>query len=85
MTIQVLGSGCSTCKKLYEITKETAQHLSLQQEVEYVSGSEGMKKIVELGLMSSPVLVVNGEVAMVGFSSDMKVIQEKILSILNKK
>ncbi len=34
MKIQVLGSGCSTCKKLFELTKEAVKQLNLREEVE---------------------------------------------------
>lgn len=80
MKIQVLGSGCPTCKNLYEITKKIVGELGLNTEVEYLTGIEGSQRIVELGLMSSPVLVVNGKVAMVGFTPDL----EKIKSAIQK-
>lgn len=80
MKIQVLGSGCPTCKNLYEITKKVVEELGLNTEVEYLTGIEGSQKIVELGVMSSPVLVVNDKVAMVGFTPDL----EKIKSAIQK-
>jgi small redox-active disulfide protein 2 len=85
MKIQILGSGCATCKKLYEITKEAVAQLKLKGEVEYITGEEGMQKIIELGAMSSPVLAVNGKIAMTGFTPDIKKIKEKILAISEKK
>ena len=78
MTIQVLGSGCPTCKKLHEITEKAAGDMGLDIKVEYVTGAEGMQKIIELGAMSSPLLVVNGEIAMTGFTPDVEKIKEKI-------
>lgn len=80
MKIQVLGSGCPTCKSLYEITKKAADELKLNTEVEYLTGNEGMQKIIELGVMSSPVLAIDGKVAMTGFTPDL----EKIKSAINK-
>ena len=85
MTIQVLGSGCPTCKKLYEITEKAAGDMGLDTKVEYVTGAEGMQKIIELGAMSSPLLVVNGEIAMIGFNPDVEKIKEKIQSQLQSK
>jgi len=38
MRIQVLGSGCPTCKKLFEITQKAAAELGLKDQVEYVTG-----------------------------------------------
>jgi glutaredoxin len=52
--------------------------LGLKTSVEYVAGSEGMQKIIELGAMSSPLLVINGKIVMTGFSPDVEKIKEKI-------
>lgn len=78
MKIQVLGSGCRTCQKLHEVVLKAAKELNLEKEVEYLSGPEGIEKIVELGAMSSPVLVVNDKIVMTGFSADI----EKIKSLI---
>jgi small redox-active disulfide protein 2 len=81
MTIQVLGSGCPTCKKLFEITQKAVGEMGLEAEVEYITGAEGMQKIIQLGAMSSPVLVVDEKIAMVGFVPDTKVIEQKIRAV----
>lgn len=78
MKIQVLGSGCPTCKKLYEITQKAVNEMGLQEKVEYISGSEGTKAIIEMGMMSSPVLVVDGNPVMTGFTSDLEKIKRII-------
>lgn len=75
MKVQVLGSGCPTCKKLYEITREVISELPETVELEYLTGIEGTSKIIELGAMSSPVIAVNNKIAMVGFSPDKKKIR----------
>lgn len=85
MTIQVLGSGCPTCKKLYEITQQATSEMGLDAAVEYITGAQGMQKIIELGAMSSPLLVVNGVIAMTGFTPDVETIKEKIQSQLQSK
>jgi small redox-active disulfide protein 2 len=77
MNIQVIGSGCPTCKKLFEITKQAAKELNLSEDVEY---STDISKIIEMGLMSSPVLAVNGKPVMVGFSPDIEKIKAAITS-----
>lgn len=81
MTIQVLGSGCATCKNLYEMTKKAVDELGTNDTVEYITGADGMQKIIELGVVSSPVLTVNGKVAMVGFVPDMNKIKDKIRTV----
>lgn len=75
MKIQVLGSGCSVCKNLYEITKKAILELGLDNEVEYLTGQEGIQKIIEMGVVSSPVLAVDGKPIMVGFTPDIEKIK----------
>ena len=77
MNVQVIGSGCPTCKKLYEITKQAVKELNLSCEVEY---STDISKIIEMGIMSSPVLAVNGKPVMVGFTPDIEKIKKAITS-----
>jgi len=79
MKIAVYGSGCPTCKKLYEITQKTVSEMGTKDKVEYVSGQQGIQKIIELGAMSSPVLAVNGKIAMTGFTQDTSKIKAAIL------
>lgn len=81
MKIQILGSGCPTCKKLYELTTKAISELGMDDKVDYITGSEGTQKIVEMGLMSSPVLAVDGKPVMVGFTPDIG----KIKDLLSKK
>ena len=78
MKIQVLGSGCATCKKLYEITQRAV--VGLDASVEYITGEEGIQKIVDLGAMGSPVLSVDGKIAMVGFTPNIQEIKEAIVT-----
>lgn len=75
MKIQVLGSGCATCKKLFELTKKAVSELGLNTDVEYITD---VQKIVAMGLMQSPVLVVNDKPVLVGFTSDIEKIKNFI-------
>lgn len=77
MKIQVLGSGCPTCKKLYELTTEAVKQLRLNDQVEYITD---ISKIAEMGVMSSPVLAVDGKPVMVGSLPDI----EKVKSLLKE-
>jgi len=77
MKIQVLGSGCPTCHKLLELTQQAVKELNLNEEVEYITD---VSKIVEMGVMSSPVLAVDDKPVMVGFLPDI----EKIKSLLKE-
>jgi len=75
MKIQVLGSGCTSCKKLHELTQQAIRELNLKEEVEYVTD---VSKIVEMGVMSSPVLAIGGKPVMVGFVPNIEKIKEVI-------
>lgn len=74
MKIQVLGSGCPTCKNLYELTKTAVAELGIESEVEYITD---ISKIIEMGIMESPVLVIDGKLAMTG-SGNLEKIKDVI-------
>ncbi len=75
MQIQVLGTGCTTCKNLFEITKEAVQELNIECKVEYITD---INKIIEMGILTPPVLAVNGKAVMNGFTKDIERIKELI-------
>jgi len=77
MKIQVLGSGCATCKNLHQAVKEVVKKLNIETEVEY---SEDITKIVELGAMGSPVLAINGRLITSGKVPSAEEIEAAILS-----
>jgi small redox-active disulfide protein 2 len=76
MQIQVLGSGCPTCKKLFKLTKQAVDELGLKTEVEYITD---IQKIMEMGVMSSPILAIDGKAVLVGQVPNL----EKIKEIIN--
>ena len=80
MKIQILGSGCANCRRLYEITKEIVKEEKLDANVEYITD---VSKIVEMGIMQSPVLAVNGKPVMVGFVPNKEKIKDLIVKELN--
>ena len=63
MKIQIIGSGCPTCKNFYELTQTAVSELGLDAKVEY---STDISKIIELGVMVSPVMTIDGKVALTG-------------------
>ncbi len=75
-SILVLGSGCPTCKKLHELTKEAAEELNITTEVEY---SSDIQKLLDTGMMSSPVLVINGRPVLAGALPSVAKIKELLL------
>jgi predicted thioredoxin/glutaredoxin len=80
MKIQVLGSGCPTCKRLNDMTVQAIEEFGMKEKVDYLTGNEGIGKIVEMGIMSSPVLAIDGEPVMVGFTPDIEKIKSLIIS-----
>jgi len=73
--IEVVGSGCATCKKLFEITQKAVSELKIDTKVEYITD---IQKIIAMGLMQSPVLLVNNKPALIGFTSDIEKIKKII-------
>ena len=63
MKIEVLGTGCSKCKALEENVKKAVADAGIFAQVEKV---EDIEKIMEYGVMSTPALVINGEVKSTG-------------------
>ena len=84
MKIQVLGSGCPTCAKLNDAVTKAVAQMGLKEKVEYLTGAEGTTKIIELGAMSSPILAINDEIAMAGFTPDLEKIKDAINKFIEK-
>jgi len=59
MKIEVLGSGCAKCKKLYEAAEKAVKECGVKAELIKV---EDMEKILGYGVMSTPALVIDGMV-----------------------
>ena len=59
MQIQVLGTGCPKCKELTRRTEAALKTLKIDVPVEKVTD---LNRIIELGAMYTPALVVNGSV-----------------------
>ena len=63
MNIKILGTGCSKCKKLEQLTKEAVTEMGIEATVEKV---EDMYKIMQYGIMRTPGLVVDEKVVLSG-------------------
>jgi small redox-active disulfide protein 2 len=61
--IEVLGPGCQKCKVLYEHAEQAAKELGLEFEIRKVTD---ISAIMSYGVMSTPALVVNGELKLAG-------------------
>jgi len=63
MKIEVLGPGCAKCEALYTRVQAMKERLGLDAELVKISD---ITEIVARGIMSTPALVVDGEVKSVG-------------------
>jgi len=77
MKIKVIGSGCPTCTKLHQMVLKLKDEKKIDADVEY---STDISELVELGVMGSPALVIDGEVANVGMPDG----EEKLLEIIKR-
>ncbi len=63
MKIQVLGAGCAKCKQLTANAEKAVSELGIEATVEKV---EDLREIVKFGVMTTPALVVDGQVKVAG-------------------
>lgn len=61
--LQVLGTGCPKCKLLAANTETAAKELGIQYELSKVTD---VNEIVKFGVMSTPALVIDGDVKVSG-------------------
>ena len=59
----ILGPGCPKCNKLYDETEQAAEELGLEFEMHKITD---IRAISGFGVMTTPALVVDGEVKCVG-------------------
>ena len=74
-TIQILGPGCTKCRKLVENTMAAVSESGAECDVEKVTD---INEIVAKGVMSTPALVIDGEVKTVGKVLTVEQIKEMI-------
>lgn len=76
MEIKVLGTGCASCKALYQTVEQTVKELGLTAEI---IKEEDLMKIMEYNIITLPALVVDGKVVAKG-----KISAQEIKAILTK-
>ena len=74
--VQILGTGCPKCKKLFETVQKVVTDASIEAEVSKV---EDINEILTFGVMMTPALVVDGEVKAVGRVPRPEEIREMIV------
>lgn len=77
MKIQILGPGCPNCQNLEKSAREAAEQLGTEATFEKVTDAD---QIVEMGVMQTPGLAIDGQVVQSG-----KVLStEQVKEILEK-
>ena len=69
MKIKVIGSGCPTCTNLYHMVEKLKKDGKIKADIAY---SKDINELIELGVMGSPALVVDGKVVKIGMVKDEK-------------
>ena len=75
---EISTPGCSHCAAAKKILEEDIKSQFPEVEVEYLDlfSDEGQKLVQEHGIMSSPGIIVNGEVFSVGWLNKGKLIEK---------
>ncbi len=63
MEIKVLGAGCAKCKAPEKATKEAIEKTGIDASVTKV---EDIVEIIQLGVMTTPILIIDGEIVVRG-------------------
>ena len=63
MIIKVLGGGCRKCETLLKNVKEAIINKDLNAEIQYITD---FKVIANLGIMSTPALVIDDKIVSMG-------------------
>ena len=63
MIIEILGTGCNSCKKTIELVRKAVEETGVEADVKEV---KEVDEIVKRGVMMTPAVVINGEVKIGG-------------------
>ena len=69
--IKVLGSGCANCKRTMAVIEEAAKAKGIEIELDKV---EDISDIMSYGVMSTPGVVIDGQVVHAGGVPDRKTV-----------
>ena len=71
MDVKILGTGCAACQSMYNDVNRIIERNGWQGvNVEYV---QDIQRIMSYGVMSTPVLVINEKIVMVGHRGTTKI------------
>jgi len=70
--IEVLGTGCAKCKRLFANTEQAVKELNIAADLVKV---DKLDEIAERGVMMTPALIINNEITAEGRVPDVKEIK----------
>jgi small redox-active disulfide protein 2 len=70
--IEVLGTGCAKCKRLFANTEQAIKELNIAVDLVKI---ETLNQIAERGVMMTPALIINDEIVAEGRVPDVKEIK----------
>ncbi|HJJ35519.1 MULTISPECIES: thioredoxin family protein [Methanocorpusculum] len=70
--IEVLGTGCAKCKRLFANTEQAIKELNITVDLVKI---EKLDEITERGVMMTPALIIDDEIAAEGRVPDVKEIK----------
>jgi len=73
--IQILGTGCPKCRKLTEAAEQAAKSLGIEYDLEKVTD---IQQITSFGIVSTPALVIDGEMKVAGKIPSMEEIKSML-------
>ncbi len=73
--LQILGTGCPKCQQLAQNTKEAAEALGLDYEIQKITS---ITEITKFGVMMTPALAVDGTVKSAGKLLEVEAIKPLI-------
>jgi small redox-active disulfide protein 2 len=82
MNIKILGPGCARCQQLEKTTREAVKELGIDAEIEEV---KDINKIMEYPILTTPGLVINGQVLCAGRVPNKAEITQLIANALTEE
>ena len=77
MIIQVLGTGCTKCKTLYELANKAVKDTGVDALVEKI---EDIQKIMSYNIIMTPGLVIDGYVKVAGRLPSLEEVKRLVLA-----
>ncbi len=73
MKIEIFGTGCDKCTKLYKVANEAANSLGIEYDIQKVNE---VMDIVAAGVVMTPALGIDGDVKVAGRVPDIEEMKE---------